>query len=109
MIRVVFARIRPEKEAQLRAWLAELMARREEVLATFAREGVRHEQAFIIQGDSGPLIAYAIEAEDHAAATAAYRESTLPIDIEHRAVLNECLLAKVQAEPLFDCAVDTAH
>jgi hypothetical protein len=105
MIRIAFARIRPEKEQRLRSWLSELMSRRNEVLETFAAEGVRHEQAFVIASDRGPLLVYVIEAENHDAAVAAYRKSTLAIDGEHRAVLNECLFERVQIEPLFDCAI----
>ena len=49
MLRVSFQRVKPNKEAQLRAWLAELSTRAEEVRATFVEETVRHEQAFILQ------------------------------------------------------------
>ena len=105
MIRIAFARIRSEKEQRLRSWLVELMSRRKEVLETFAAEGVRHEQAFVIASDTGPLLVYVVEAENHDAAAAAYKKSTLAIDSEHRAVLNECLCERVQVEPLFDCAL----
>lgn len=105
MLRVGFARIRPEKESRLRAWLAELGTREAEVIESFERETTRHEQAFILQGDVGPVLVYAMEAEDHVHAKAAYKDSSLSIDIEHRAMLQECLLERLNVEPLFDCAV----
>ena len=64
MLRVGFARVRPEKEQRLRAWLAELSRRLDEVLESFARETTRHEQVFIVLGQDGPLLVYVIEAGD---------------------------------------------
>jgi len=81
------------------------MSRRKEVLETFAAEGVRHEQAFVIASDTGPLLVCVVEAENHDAAAAACKKSALAIDGEHRAVLNECLCERVQVEPLFECAL----
>src|SRR5262245_56528358 len=107
MLRVGFARIWPDKESRLRAWLAELGSRREEVIESFQRETVRQEQVFIVAGDTGPVLVYAIDAQDLGQATAAYKESTLPIDKEHRAVLQDCLQERLNMEPLFDCAINS--
>jgi Family of unknown function (DUF6176) len=106
VIRVGFARIRPDKESRLHDWLVDLSRRRSEVIESFKRETVRHEQVFILPGgDAGPLLVYVVEAEDHARAAVAYKESTLCIDEEHRAVLEECLLERLKVEPLFDCSI----
>ena len=64
MLRVSLRRVKPGKEARLRAWLAELSARADEVRATFVDETVRHEQAFVLQTVDGPVLLYAMEAAD---------------------------------------------
>lgn len=47
---------------------------------TFAQEGVRHEQAYLLKTVEGPILVYAMEAADHDRAQAAYQRSSLPID-----------------------------
>jgi len=74
------------------------------VVESFHRETVRHEQVFVVPGDTGPMLIYAVEAENLAHARAAYKESSLRIDEEHRAVLQESLLERLQVEPTFACA-----
>ena len=64
MLRLSIRRIKPQKEARLREWLSELNARADEVRATFKAETVRAEQAYIIPTSDGPLLVYAMEAED---------------------------------------------
>ena len=105
MLRVGFAHIRPEKEARLRDWLRELGEREDEVLETFRRETISHEQVFIVQAESGPLLVFAIEADDHELARKVYEASTLPIDREHGSVLLECLTDGPKLKPLFECRV----
>jgi hypothetical protein len=105
MLRVGFANIRPEKEPRLRDWLKELGEREAEVLETFRRETISHEQVFIIHSESGPLLLFAIEAEDHQLARKVYESSTLAIDTEHAAVLQECLAEVPRIRPLFECRV----
>jgi hypothetical protein len=105
MLRVVIKQVRPEKEAKLRAWLAELNSRADEVRATFIDETVRAEQAFIVPGAGGPLLIYVMEAEDFAHGSAAYASSTHTIDHEHRAVMRECLTEPLKLAPLYDVAL----
>ena len=105
MIRVAFARVKPDKVERLESWLHELMRRQDEVRETFVQETVRHEQAFIIPGEKGPLLIYVMEAEDHERGRQAARLSQLPIDLEHRRVMNEVLAEKLQVAPLYDCAL----
>jgi len=102
MLRVWISRIRPDKESRLRAWLAELGARGEEVRATFIDETVRAEQAYIIAGDTGPLLIYVIEAEDPERGAQAYATSRHKIDAEHKEVMRECLAEPLQLVPLYD-------
>jgi hypothetical protein len=104
MLRVRFARIRPEKVERLKNRLAELVRRKDEVRATFRQEGIRHEQAFLLEDRDGPLLVYVMEAEDPERASAAFRASQLPIDLEHARVLAEVQSTKLPIEPLYDCA-----
>ena len=78
------------------------MSRQDEVRETFIQETVRHEQVFIIRGEDGPLLIYVTEAR---ARGAAFQSSQLPIDLEHRRVMNEVLAEKLQVKPLYNCAL----
>ena len=83
MLRVAIKRIRPEKESRLRAWLAELNSRADEVRETFRGETVRAEQAFIVPGSEGSLLVYVMEAEDFEQGSKAFADSHHKIDAEH--------------------------
>ncbi|HZD16241.1 MAG TPA: DUF6176 family protein [Pseudonocardiaceae bacterium] len=102
MIQTAIFRIRPEKLERLTAWLAELQDRRDEVRETFAQEGVTHEQAYVINAADGPLLVYVMEAPDHRRASEAFRNSTLPIDTEHKAVMAEVLSGPADATLHYD-------
>ena len=102
MLRVWISRIRPEKESRVRTWLAELSTRADEVRATFRDETVRAELAYIIPGETGPLLLYVIEAEDPERGAQAYANSRHKIDAEHKAVMKECLAEPLQLVPLYD-------
>jgi Family of unknown function (DUF6176) len=102
MLHVTFRRVRPERVDALRAWMAELDRRREEVRATFRNEGVRHEQAFLIESADGPVLVYAHEVDDPAAASAAYGGSTLALDQEHREIMGSVLGEDAEVELLYD-------
>ena len=106
MLRIVFQKIKPGKEEKLRAWLGELMKRQDEVREAFVQESVRHEKAYIIEGSDGPLLAYAMEVEDPERARQAFETSTLPIDAQHKKIMNETLGKKLEIPPLYDCALD---
>jgi hypothetical protein len=106
MVRVRFFRVRPEKLERLRAWMAELAQREDEVQETFRQETVRHELAYLIEGPDGPVLVYIIEAEDLEQAARAVREHPLPIDLEHRQVVTETLGDPFPAECLLDMTLD---
>jgi hypothetical protein len=103
MVTVTFARIRPEKEQRLREWLADLNARQPEVRASLADEGVRQEQICILPSSDGPILVYAIDADDVQRAFDAFDNSKLPIDEQHRAVLAEVTSGPITVEALYDC------
>jgi uncharacterized protein DUF6176 len=102
MIEVAIFRVRAEEVERLRAWLAELTSRAVEVRETFANEGVTHERAYLLTTTDGPVLIYAMEAEDHQKARDAYQHSTLPIDQQHRQVMREVLAEPAGAELLYD-------
>ncbi|RIK42567.1 MAG: hypothetical protein DCC58_10830 [Chloroflexi bacterium] len=89
MLHVRFQRVRPDKVERLRAWMTELAGRADEVRETFAQEGVHAEKAWLIHTADGVVLAYALIVDDIDAAFAAHRASTLPIDHEHAAVMQE--------------------
>ena len=109
MLRVAIRRIRPEKEPRLRAWLAELNSRAEEVRETFCDETVRAEQAYILPGDTGPLLVYVMEAEDFERGSKAFATSQHKIDAEHRQVMGECLAESLAIAPLYDVSLVADH
>ena len=105
MLEVVFSRVRENKLEALRSWMAELNGREDEVLETFRNEGTRHERAFLVEGFDGPVLVYVMEVEDSENARRAYADSALPIDWEHRRVMDEVLLGPVQVEELLNLRV----
>ena len=86
----------------MRAWLAELNDRADEVRETFRDETVRAEQAFILEGPNGPMLIYAIEAADLERGATAFANSTHAIDAEHRAVMQECVGPSIKIRPVYD-------
>jgi hypothetical protein len=85
--------------------MSELMRRRDEVIATFENEGVRHELAYLLPVTDGWILVYASEMEDPERASAAFRASSLPIDHEHAQVMAKVLEAPADAELLYDVAL----
>jgi len=106
MLHLTFRRVRPGQEAALRAWMAELAERADEVRETFRQEGVRHEQTFLMRSPEGLVLVYAHEVEDPEAAHAAYARSTLAIDTEHRQRMAEVLAESVEPELLYDVRLE---
>ncbi|HSA55725.1 MAG TPA: DUF6176 family protein [Gemmatimonadaceae bacterium] len=105
MLRTWIHRIKPEQEWRLRTWLTELNARAGEVRESLAGAGVRAEQAFVVSTASGPLLVYVSDAEDQRRAALAFAESSVPVDVEHRRVLEECIEETLYDAPLYDVVV----
>jgi hypothetical protein len=106
MIKLAIRRVKPDEEDHLRSWMAELTRRSTEVLETFANEGVRHEQAYLLKTSEGPILIYAMEAADHDQAAFAFQHSTLPIDQEHRRVMKQVLAERANVELLYECKAE---
>ncbi|NKC00300.1 MAG: hypothetical protein GKR90_17690 [Pseudomonadales bacterium] len=105
MLHINIYPIRKEKESRLRAWLSELNNRADEVRQTFADESVRAEQAYIVSTSDGPLLIYAIEAENFEQGAKAYASSTHPIDAQHKEIKLECLEARLDQLPDYSVAM----
>ena len=103
MLYASFARVRPDKVDKLQAWLAELMRRRAEVLESFRQENTREEQAYLLPDGQGFVLVHITDADDSDQANAAYETSSLPIDIEHHAMLEECLAERLPLRPSYRC------
>ena len=103
MIKLAIRKVRHRQEDPLRKWMAELNRRSAEVRETFAQEGVRHEQAYLLKTADGPVLIYAMEAADHARASSMFRNSTLSIDQEHKHIMAQVLAGPANAELLYEC------
>jgi len=106
MLKISIQMIKPGQEQKLREWLSELMQRKDEVRETFKQETVRHEQGYLLQINDGTALVYIVEAEDLEQASKAYKNSSLPIDAEHRNILKQTLAGRIPAELLYDVAID---
>ena len=106
MLKVAIHMVNPGQEQRLRDWLAELMRRKDEVRETFKQETVRLEQGYLLSTAEGMALIYVIEAEDLEQVSVAYRNSTLPLDIEHKQVMGQVLGDPVSIELLYDCALE---
>ena len=102
MLYVRTLRIHPDKVDLLRGWMQQLDKRADEVRETFAQEGVRHEQAHLLETSAGALLIYAVECEDIDEALRVYEASTLPIDHEHREMLAAVTAERLDMEKLLD-------
>ena len=105
MLSVTFSRVRGGEEERLRAWGRELMQRADEVRETFKQEGVHHERSFLIRTSDGWVLIRAGEVEDGDRAMQAYAASQLPIDAEHRQVMESALDGPYPAEQIFECSL----
>ncbi len=103
MLRVAVRRVVPEHLTELRDWLQTANGpRRSEALATLEGEGIRHELAYLLHDQQGPVLLYVMEVEDVEKAKEAASRSTHSIDTEHRRVMSLALAEDVDAELLLD-------
>jgi len=102
MLQVRLARVHDDQVERLRAWLLGLNQRQDEVRETFRNEAVRHEQAYLLRTSDGFVLVYAAEMEDAEAAHRAHAASTLPIDLQHREVMQAAQAGPADAELLYE-------
>jgi len=106
MLKVTIRMVKPGEEERVRAWMAELMTRKDEVRETFKQEKVRHEQAILLPVEGGMALIYAIEAEDIDYVYEAYEKSTLKIDAEHKVIMGQVLGELASSELLYECTLE---
>jgi hypothetical protein len=94
----VRVRLKPGSLSRVRAWAAELTARREEVLATLRDEGVVVESVFL----DGEELVYYLKAKDVAHAQAVAARSQHAIDEYHRRFKDETFGERRTLELLID-------
>ncbi|MDJ0868143.1 MAG: DUF6176 family protein [Myxococcota bacterium] len=104
MLNATFVRIRRQDVARLRAWLAELPARRTELAEAYRLEGTRHELFFLVEGESGPVLVLLSELADRERGRASFLRSRLPIDLEFKELIGAIEDGDVAAELLYDSA-----
>lgn len=93
---------------KLQAWMACLADRRDEVLHALNSEGIRDECVFITEESGRGFVYLYSRSDDLEAAARAFERSTLALDLEFKALMQECLdFASAQALPLA-FAADTA-
>ena len=91
-------RLRPGSLERVRAWAAELNARRDEVLATLRDEGVRIESVFL----DGDTLVYYMRADSIDRAREVYARSTHAIDAYHQRFKDETFDERTALELLID-------
>ena len=106
MLKVVIRMVKPGQEQRLRDWLSELMQRKDEVRETFRQETVRHEQGYLLPIHHGIALIYVVEAQDLEQASRAFKNSNLPLDAEHKNVMQHVLGDRVPAELVYDCTLE---
>src|SRR5687768_7144996 len=105
MIQTWIHRIKPGYEGRLHEWFEQLSARAHEVHESYGTSGVRAEQAFILPGTTGSLLIYVAEAEDSGHASRSFEASNLPVDLEHRRIMEECLEGGVDVAPAYNMSL----
>lgn len=107
MLRVAIRRVKPEHVDVLSEWLRTANGpRRSEALDTLMDEGVRHELAYLLSDEQGPMLLYVMEVEDVDRAQEAAARSTHPIDADHRRVMELALGEHLDPEPMLDLRVE---
>lgn len=105
MLEVAFLRVKEDKVDVLKEWMEEIRRREGEVLETFYNEGARHEAAYLLEDADGPLLVYVQETVDAQTAHQAFRESELPIGLEHRQVMQDVIAGRLDVEELLNLSM----
>jgi hypothetical protein len=95
-------RVRPDRVERLRSWMKEVARRGDEARASYAQEGTSHVQAHLLEDTAEPLLVFIAEVEDPERARAAFSDSALSIDSEHRDVMHEVVEGRAEAELIYE-------
>jgi Family of unknown function (DUF6176) len=107
MIEVSVRRVKPGQEETVRSWLRQVGgSRRGEAAATLMEEGVTHETVVLFETSDGPMVIYAIEADDLDEAYDVASTSRHRIDADHKRIMESALGEPVPIELLLDLRPD---
>jgi hypothetical protein len=107
VIEISVRRVKPGMEETVRSWLHTVGgSRRGEAAATLIDEGVSHETAVLFETSDGPVVVYAIEADDLDKAYRVASASRHLIDADHKRVMDGALGDPVPIEVLLDLRPD---
>jgi hypothetical protein len=104
MLNATFARVAEQDLPRLRAWLAELPERREELVESYRREGTRHELFFVIRARPSPIVVLITEVADLEHAVVSFLRSNQPLGLEFKSLVQDIAAAESDVELLFDSA-----
>ena len=107
MIQAFFNRVDESRVDRIRDWMLELKRRQKEVLETFENERTTHERVVLIPPQPDFIMVHSIERDDPVAGRAAFLSSQLPIDVEHRAMMDEVTLGPALTETLFELSLES--
>lgn len=102
MLLTRIARVPRDDVPRLRAWLAELPGRVEELRESYRTHRTRHELFFLVQTRRAPILVLISEIEDREQATNTFLASNLPIDVEFKSLIQEISLEEAEFELLYD-------
>ena len=102
MLHTTFARVDEADVPRLRSWLESLSSRRGELRESYRRHGTRHELFFLIRTRGAPTLVIITEVANAEEAATSFLRSTLPIDVEFKALVQEISPEEADVEGLYD-------
>jgi hypothetical protein len=102
MLGVRFVKIDPAKVEQVRAWMAELGTRRDELQAALRQDTVREEKVFLLDAGTGPILVFVTDNADLAHAMRMRSENQTRIAQDYRVAMRSTVLGEIPAELIFE-------
>ena len=102
MLNATIARVREDELPKLRAWLASLGERRDELGESYRRQGTRHELFFLVRARGQPLLVLISELDDVEQASSAFLRSDFPLDVEFKTLFQQVSPELADVELLYD-------
>lgn len=104
MLNASFAAIEEKDVPVIRAWLASLAERREELRESYRQQGTRHELFFVVRAPD-PVLVLISELDDVEQGSVTFLGSRLPLDLEFKSLVQTVSNGEMLVgELLFDSA-----
>lgn len=104
MLNASFAAIDEADLPVIRAWLASLGERRDELRESYRRQGTRHELFFLVRAPN-PVLVLISELDDVEEGSDTFLRSRMPLDLEFKSLMQDVSDGEMMlAELLFDSA-----